>query len=87
MYKYICPWCTIVFPSEQERIEHLWSAHGVEVREDVLEEDSANEKLAGTSNDNLETLGDGDAMTIKKKKISRKINILRGIIIVGNATL
>ncbi len=31
---YICPWCDRVFRSETERIGHLLTGHGVEVREE-----------------------------------------------------
>jgi len=33
---YICPWCDRVFRTEKDRIEHLLSGHGVEVKEDVI---------------------------------------------------
>merc|ERR1719481_1787717 len=32
---YICPWCDRVFRTEKDRIEHLLTGHGVEVKEDV----------------------------------------------------
>jgi len=38
VYRYICPWCGIIFSSEQARIEHLLSAHNVEVKEDKVDE-------------------------------------------------
>ena len=31
---YICPWCDRVFRTERDRIEHLLTGHGVEVKED-----------------------------------------------------
>ena len=34
---YICPWCDRMYSSEAERIGHLLSEHGVEVREDGVE--------------------------------------------------
>ncbi len=34
MQVYICPWCDRVFRSETERIGHLLTGHGVEVREE-----------------------------------------------------
>ena len=35
---YICPWCDRVFRTEKDRIEHLLTGHGVEVKEDVVTE-------------------------------------------------
>jgi len=35
---YICPWCDRMFSSEGERISHLLSEHGVEVREDGVKD-------------------------------------------------
>merc|ERR1719336_1601894 len=32
---YICPWCDRVFRTEKDRISHLLTGHGVEVKEDV----------------------------------------------------
>ena len=34
MQVYICPWCDRMFNSESDRIAHLLTDHGVEVRED-----------------------------------------------------
>jgi len=32
---YICPWCDRVFRTEKDRIDHLLTGHGVEVKEDI----------------------------------------------------
>ena len=53
---YICPWCDRVFRTEKERISHLLTGHGVEVKEDVVTDHVTEVDETGQAQQNKEKI-------------------------------
>merc|ERR1719357_1246851 len=69
---YICPWCDRVFRTEKDRISHLLTGHGVEVKEDVSTDLVAEVDEAGQSVQSKEKV-----CNVCEKKFSKPSQLVR----------
>ena len=69
---YICPWCDRVFRTEKDRISHLLTGHGVEVKEDVSTDLVAEVDEAGQSSQSKEKV-----CNVCEKKFSKPSQLVR----------
>ena len=73
---YICPWCDRVFRTEKDRIEHLLTGHGVEVKEDVVTEVGVEEP--GKNNTKEKTCSVCDKKFMKPSQLVRHMRVHTG---------
>ena len=69
---YICPWCDRVFRTEKDRISHLLTGHGVEVKEDVSSDLVAEVDEAGQGSQSKEKV-----CGVCEKKFSKPSQLVR----------
>ena len=73
---YICPWCDRVFRTEKDRIEHLLSGHGVEVKEDVITDVGVEEQGQNTIKEKICSVCDKKFM--KPSQLVRHMRVHTG---------
>jgi uncharacterized C2H2 Zn-finger protein len=73
---YICPWCDRVFRTEKDRIEHLLTGHGVEVKEDIVTEVGVEESGQNNTKEKICTVCDKKFM--KPSQLVRHMRVHTG---------